>query len=67
MDQYVAQYARGSFIATIYELETAFGLSFPAQIVNQKEKVAKAFNKRRQWHIDLPPGVSILYNSISSS
>ena len=36
------------------QLEAAFDLSFAAQILNPKEKDAKALNKRIQWQIDHP-------------
>ncbi len=53
-DQYVAQRARAAYIATMCQPEAAFDLSFAAQIVNPKEKDAKALNKRIQWQIDNP-------------
>ena len=48
------QYATSMAIATICQLEAAFDLSFAAQIVNPKEKDAKALNKRIQWQINNP-------------
>jgi hypothetical protein len=47
-DQYVAQKARGAYIATVCQPEAAFDLSFAAQVVNPKEKNAKQLNKRLQ-------------------
>ena len=44
-DQYIAQRARAAYIATMCQPEAAFDLSFAAQIVNPKEKDAKALNK----------------------
>ena len=53
-DQYVAQRARGAYIATVCQPEATFDLSFAAQIVNPKEEHAKQLNKRLQWQIDNP-------------
>ena len=50
-DQYIAQRARGAYIATVSQPEAAFDLSFTAQVVNPKENDAKALNKRLQWRI----------------
>ena len=51
-DQYIAQRARGAYIATVSQPETTFDLSFAAQVVNPRENDAKALNKRLQWQID---------------
>jgi hypothetical protein len=51
-DQYVAQRARGAYIATVCQPEAAFDLSFAAQVINPKEENAKQLNKRLQWQID---------------
>ena len=51
-DQYVAQRARGAYIATVSQPEAAFDLSFAAQVINPKEEDAKTLNKRLQWQID---------------
>jgi hypothetical protein len=47
-DQYVAQRARDTYIATISQLEAFFDLSFAVQIINSKEKDAKRLNQRLQ-------------------
>ena len=44
-DQYIAQRARVAYIATMCQPEAALNLLFAAQIVNPKEKDAKALNK----------------------
>lgn len=51
-DQYIAQRARGAYIATLSQPEAAFDLSFAAQVVNPKEKDAKILNKCLQWQMD---------------
>jgi hypothetical protein len=51
-DQYVAQRARGAYIATVCQPKAAFDLSFAAQVVNPKEENAKQLNKRIKWQID---------------
>ncbi len=53
-NQCVAQRARGAYISTMSQTEAASDFSFAAQIVNPKEKDAKALNKRIQWQIDHP-------------
>jgi hypothetical protein len=53
-DQYIAQRARGAYIATVSQPEAAFDLSFAAQVINPKEENAKQLNKRLQWQIDNP-------------
>ena len=51
-DQYIAQRARGAFIASVCQPEAAFDLSFAAQVVHPKEEDAKTLNKRLKWQID---------------
>ena len=51
-DQYFARRVQGAYIATMSQPKAAFDLSFAAQIVNPKEKDAKALNKRIQGKID---------------
>ena len=53
-DQYVAQHAQAAYIATMSQPKAAFDLFFVAQIVNPKEKDAKALNKHIKWQIDNP-------------
>lgn len=50
-DQYIAQRARGAYIATVSQPEAAFDLSFAAQVVNPKENDAKTLNKHLKWRI----------------
>jgi len=51
-DQYLAQRARGAYVASVCQPEASFDLSFAAQIPNPKESDAKALNKRLQWQIN---------------
>ena len=51
-DQYIAQRARGAYIASLSQPEASFDLSFAAQTINPKEKDARALNRRLQWQID---------------
>ena len=51
-DQYVAQRARGAYIATLSQPEAAFDLSFAAQVINPQKDDAKRLNKRIQWQLD---------------
>jgi hypothetical protein len=51
-DQYVAQRARGAYIATVSQPEAAFDLSFAAQTIKPEEDDIKQLNKRIQWQID---------------
>jgi hypothetical protein len=51
-DQYVAQRARGAYIASVCQPEASFDLSFAAQVINPREEDAKKLNKRLQWQID---------------
>jgi len=51
-DQYAAQRARGAYIATVCQPESAYDLSFAAQVVDPQEENIKQLNKRIQWQID---------------
>lgn len=53
-DQYIAQRARGAYIASMCQPEASFDLSFAAQAVNPTEIDAKALNKRLEWQIANP-------------
>jgi hypothetical protein len=51
-DQYIAQRARGAYLATVSQPEAAFDLSFAAQMINPGKEETKLLNKRIQWQID---------------
>ena len=51
-DQYVAQRARGAYIATVCQPESSYDLSFAAQVTDPQEADVKQLNKRIQWQID---------------
>jgi len=51
-NEYVAQRARGAYIATICQPEAAFDLSYAAQATDIEAEDVKALNKRLQWQID---------------
>ena len=51
-DQYVAQRARGAYIATVCQPEAAFDLSSAAQVTDPKKEDINLLNKRIQWQID---------------
>jgi hypothetical protein len=51
-DQYVAQRARGAYIASVCQPEAAFDLSFAAQVINPLTDDARTLNKRLQWQLD---------------
>lgn len=53
-EQYVAQRARGAYIASVCQPEASFDLSFAAQTTNPEGSDFKALNKRLQWQIDNP-------------
>ncbi|KAI0994115.1 hypothetical protein K3495_g14068 [Podosphaera aphanis] len=53
-DQFIAQSARGAYIARVCQPEASFDLSYAAQIINPKEEDSKALNKRLQWQLDNP-------------
>ena len=50
----MAQRARGAYIATVCQPESAFNLSFAAQVTDLQEANIKQLNKRIQWQIDNP-------------
>jgi hypothetical protein len=50
--QYVTQWARDAYIASICQLETSFDLSFAAQSIEISSKNITTLNKRLQWQID---------------
>jgi hypothetical protein len=47
-DQYIAQRARKTYIATVSQSEASFDFLFDAQIINSKENDAKRLNQRLQ-------------------
>ena len=51
-DQFIAQRARGNYLATVSQPEAAFDLSFAAQMTNPGQEETKLLNKRIQWQID---------------
>ena len=51
-DQYVAQRARGAYIASVCQPEASFDLSFAAQATDPSDDDIKALNKRLQWQLD---------------
>lgn len=51
-DQYIAQRARGAYVASVCQPEAAFDLSFAAQVICPEENDVKALNKRLQWQLD---------------
>jgi hypothetical protein len=53
-DQYVAQRARGAYVATVCQPEAAFDLSFAAQVTDPQKENINYLNKRIQWQIDNP-------------
>jgi hypothetical protein len=50
-DQYIAQRARGAYIASVCQPEASFDLSFAAQVINPTEDDTKSLNKRLSWQI----------------
>ena len=50
-DQYVAQRARGAYVASVCQPEAAYDLSVAAQSTEQTEKDVKTLNERIQWQI----------------
>ena len=52
--QYIAQRARGAYIASDSQPEASFDLSFAAQTTSPNIENAKTLNKRLQWQIDNP-------------
>ena len=53
-DQYVAQRARGAYIASVCQPEASFDLSFATQVINPTEDDAKLLNKRLAWQLQNP-------------
>jgi hypothetical protein len=51
-DQYIAQRARGAYIASVCQPEASFDLSFAAQVINPVEDDIKSLNKRLSWQIE---------------
>ncbi len=51
-EQYVAQRARGAYIASVCQPEAAFDLSVAAQAITPTDEDVKALNKRLQWQIE---------------
>jgi hypothetical protein len=51
-DQYIAQRARGAYIASVCQPEASFDLSFAAQVISPSEEDAKQLNKRLNWQIE---------------
>jgi hypothetical protein len=51
-DQYIAQRARGAYIASVCQPEAAYDLSVAAQTIEPTETDVKALNKRIQWQIE---------------
>ena len=51
-DQYIAQRARGAYIASVCQPEASFDLSFAAQAINPVEDDRKSLNKRLSWQIE---------------
>ena len=51
-DQYVAQCARGAYIASVCQPEAAYDLSVAAQATEPTEKDVKALNTRLQWQLE---------------
>ncbi|KAI1005289.1 hypothetical protein K3495_g2938 [Podosphaera aphanis] len=50
-DQYIAQRARGAYIASMCQPEAAYDLSSAAQITDPDASSIKALNKRLEWQI----------------
>ncbi|KAI0996027.1 hypothetical protein K3495_g12153, partial [Podosphaera aphanis] len=51
-EQYIAQRARGAYIASMCQPEASFGVSSAAQITSPREEDVAALNKRLKWQID---------------
>ena len=51
-EQYIAQRARGAYIASLSQPEAAYDLSVAAQAIDPTENDIKALNKRLQWQIE---------------
>src|SRR6266571_1597840 len=61
-DQYVAQRVKGTYIATVCQLETAFNLFFVAQIVNLKKNMQSNLINDYSGKLTTPPKDSTLSN-----
>jgi hypothetical protein len=54
-DEYIAQRARGAYIATVSQPERAFGYSFGAQVSGEPtDEQIKFLNKQLTWQLDNP-------------
>ena len=53
-EQYVAQRARGAYVASVCQPEASFDLSFAAQVINLTKDDSEALNKRLSWQIKNP-------------
>jgi hypothetical protein len=51
-DQYIAQRARGAYIASVSQPEASFDLSFAAQVISPTIEDTKALNKRLGWQME---------------
>jgi hypothetical protein len=51
-EQYIAQRARGAYIASVCQPEAAYDLSIAAQAIKLTEKDVKTLNKRIQWQLE---------------
>ena len=51
-DQYIAQRARGAYISSVCQPESAYDLSVAAQAVEPTENDIKKLNKRIQWQVE---------------
>src|SRR5580692_7050629 len=51
-EQYIAQRARGAYIATVCQPEAAYDLSSAAQVTEPTEEDVKKLNKRLMWQSD---------------
>jgi hypothetical protein len=53
-DQYIAQRARGAYIASMCQPEASYDLSFAAQVINPTIKDVKSLKKRLEWQNNNP-------------
>ena len=44
-EQYIVQYIRGVYVASVCQPEASFNLSFATQVINSKKKDVTALNK----------------------
>jgi hypothetical protein len=49
VEQYIAQYALGAYIALVCQPKASFNLSSTAQAMNPIKEDIKALNKRLEW------------------